>query len=347
MQRSAPPGLRPWLSLLVAFALVGTVSSPALAKPKPAASAPSGAPADSAEEAADPNAPPPVELHFTHGPTNVDLGHSLTLALPATDRYLAHDDADKVLKKMGNLHNEDVIGLVAPNDPDADWFAVIDWTDEGHIKDDEAIDADKLLKDMREAQTEANEERTKQGFKALSLDSFQIPPAYDKAKHHLSWALVVSDADGKSVNFNTRILGRTTYASIDLVTDPGLLEKFRGEAMTLLDATTFSPGQRYEDFDSKKDKVAEYGLAGLVAGGIGLGALKLAKIGLIAKFWNVILGVLIAAKKAVFVAFAAAAAYFKRLFGGKKKAPEAPPAPAAIAAGPPEPPAGPPAPPAV
>jgi len=68
-----------------------------------------------------------------------------------------------------------------------------------------------------------------------------------------------------------------------------------------------------------RDKVAEFGLAGLIAGGVGLGALKLAKIGLIAKFWNVILGVLIAAKKAVFVAFAAAAAYFKRIFGGKKK----------------------------
>ncbi len=51
-----------------------------------------------------------------------------------------------------------------------------------------------------------------------------------------------SDVDGKSVNFNTRILGRTAYASIDLVTDPALLEKFRGEAMTPLDATTFNAG---------------------------------------------------------------------------------------------------------
>jgi uncharacterized membrane-anchored protein len=220
---------------------------------------------------------------------------------------------------MGNLHNEQVIGLVGSKDPDADWFAVIEWLDEGHVKDDEAVDADNLLKEMRGAQKEANEERVKEGFKALTLDGFQVSPAYDKAKHHLSWALVVSDKDGKSVNFNTRILGRSSYVSIDLVTDPAKLETFRGEAMTLLDATTFSPGQRYEDFNSKTDKVAEYGLAGLIAGGVGLGALKLAKIGLIAKFWNVILGVLIAAKKAVFVAFAAVAAYFKRIFGGKKK----------------------------
>jgi len=94
---------------------------------------------------------------------------------------------------------------------------------------------------------------------------------------------------------------------------------FRGVALTLLDATTFAKGQRYEDFDSKKDKVAEYGLAGLIAGGAGLAALKLAKIGLIAKFWNVILAALIAAKKALFVGLAALGAWVKRLLGGKKK----------------------------
>ncbi len=105
--------------------------------------------------------------------------------------------------------------------------------------------------------------------------------------------------------------------------------------MTLLDATTFAKGQRYEDFDSKKDKVAEYGLAGLIAGGAGLAALKLAKVGLIAKFWNVILAGLLAAKKAVLLAFAAVAALFKRVFG-KKKDPSASEAPASPAAPPPD-----------
>ncbi|HEY2517714.1 MAG TPA: DUF2167 domain-containing protein [Polyangiaceae bacterium] len=229
------------------------------------------------------------------------------------------EDADKVLKRMGNLHNDNVIGLVAPKEKGADWFAVLDWQDEGHIDDSEAIDAEKLLADMREGLAEANPERVKQGFKELALDGFQVKPSYDKGKHHLAWALVVSDADGKSVNFNTRILGRASYASIDLVTDPTQLDTYRGEAETLLDATTFAKGQRYEDFNRKTDKVAEYGLAGLVAGGVGLGALKLAKIGLIAKFGKVILAGLLAMKKAVVIAFAAVAAYLKRLFGRKER----------------------------
>jgi len=244
---------------------------------------------------------------------------------------------------MGNLHNEGVLGLVAPMRDEDDWFAVIEWVDDGHVSDDEKIDADKLLGDMRDAQKEANEERVKEGFKALTLDGFQVSPAYEKAKHHLSWALIVSDVDGKSVNFNTRILGRASYVSIDLITDPTKLEMYRGDAMTLLDATAFSKGQRYEDFDKKTDKVAEYGLAGLIAGGAGLAALKLAKVGLIAKFWNVILGVLLAAKKAIFLAFAAMGAFFKRIFGGKKKAATAAGAPAPMPDVPPGPPPPPPA----
>jgi uncharacterized membrane-anchored protein len=325
------------VALVAPFALS---SRDARAKPKGTPQAPpSAAPADSAAaDAPDPSAPPPMKLHFTDGPTTVDLGHSLSLALPATDRFLGHDDADKVLRRMGNLHNEGVLGLVAPASDDDDWFAVIEWLDDGHVSDDEAIDAEKLLGEMRDAQKDANVERLKEGFKELTIDGFQVTPAYDKVKHHLAWALVVGDKEGKSVNFNTRILGRASYVSIDLVTDPTKLETYRGEAMALLDATTFAKGQRYEDFNKKTDKVAEYGLAGLIAGGAGLAALKFAKIGLIAKFWNVILGVLIAAKKAVFLGLAAMGAFFKRIFGGKKKSETGGSAPATSPEPPPPPP---------
>jgi uncharacterized membrane-anchored protein len=309
----------------VAFAIVAASPRPAFgrpSKPAPAASAPADSPSAAPSASADVEADdePGLELHFTDGPQSIELGHSVTLALPESDRFLDHADADLVLRKMGNLHNEDVLGIVAPKNHEADWFAVIEWADEGHVKDDEPVDADKLLKDMREAQEEANKDRKEQGFKELSIDGFQVRPSYDKGKHHLSWALIVRDTDGASVNFNTRILGRASFVSIDLVTDPKQLETFRGEAMTLLDATTFAKGQRYEDFDGKTDKVAEYGLAGLIAGGVGLGALKLAKVGLIASFWKVIVGALLAAKKAILLAFAAVAAFFKRFFGKKKEA---------------------------
>jgi uncharacterized membrane-anchored protein len=73
----------------------------------------------------------------------------------------------------------------------------------------------------------------------------------------------------------------------------------------------FNEGHRYADFIPGTDKVAEYGIAALIAGGIA------AKAGL----FKVLLGVLIAAKKLVIVAVVAIAAFLRKLFGRKSEGP--------------------------
>jgi uncharacterized membrane-anchored protein len=292
----------------------GNPSSLAAASSAPRASAaPSAvgsvAPAPSAE------APPSDdELHFRDGPTRITLGHDITLALPDAHRFLGPDEAKKVLVKMGNLHNDGVIGLVVPKADDEDWFAVFDWRDDGHIDDGENIDAPELLKSMSEATEESNPERQQAGFPPIHLDGWQVPPAYDRGAHQLSWALIVRDDKGKSVNLNTRILGRTGYVAIDLVTDPKQLEHYRPAAGELLRATTFDAGHRYQDFVKGTDRMAEYGLIGLITGGAGLGVLKLVKLGLLAKFWKLIVVGLLAMKKAAILVIAAIAAFFKRIY---------------------------------
>jgi uncharacterized membrane-anchored protein len=71
----------------------------------------------------------------------------------------------------------------------------------------------------------------------------------------------------------------------------------------------FNPGSRYADFVSG-DKVAEYGLTVLIAGGAGALAVK---TGLLAKSWKLIVAFLLAAKKLVIVIFAGIAALFRKL----------------------------------
>ena len=99
-------------------------------------------------------------------------------------------------------------------------------------------------------------------------------------------------------------------------------------------ATTFGAGARYEDFDGKTDKVAEYGLAGLVLGGAGVAAAKLVKVGILAKFSKVILAALIAGKKVIIGLAVALVAILKKIFTGRKVEP--------VPAGGPPPPEGPP-----
>jgi uncharacterized membrane-anchored protein len=302
-----------WYALFIVSWLIA--ASPAVGADKAASKGTTSA----LESAAPDGSARPAPIPWQPGPTTVNLGHDLTLAVPAEDAFLESKSAAKILEKMGSFHNDDLLGVVVSKEEGAEWFITIRYAEEGYIKDDEKIDSDELLKAIKEGTDEANKERVEKGFKALKIDGWTEPPAYQKALHHLVWALNVSDEDGKSINYNTRILGRRGYVSINLVTDPPRLAEYKPQAATVLAATTFNSGARYEDFDEKKgDKVAEYGLAGLVLGGAGLAAAKLVKIGLFAKFFKVIVAGLIAAKKAIVVALVAIGAAIKKLFQGKK-----------------------------
>jgi uncharacterized membrane-anchored protein len=264
---------------------------------------------------AEPSGPP---LPWKAGPTALDLPHEVKVDLPDGYQFLGMPEAGQVLERMGNLHNEGLLGLVVSLDPDSEYFVILRYEDEGYIKDDEELDAKDLLETIQEGEEEYNTERQKLGFTPIHAAGWLEDPRYEKASHHLVWALIVTDPQGESINYNTRILGRHGYLSLNLVTDRANLTTNKPAAATLLRATTFKNGARYEDFNESTDKVAEYGLAGLVLGGAGLGLLKVAKVGLLAKFGKVLIGLLIAGKKAIAALVIGGLALAKRLLTKKQ-----------------------------
>lgn len=259
-------------------------------------------------------APPPG---VKPGPAQVELGHDLALDVPEDHVFLEKPVAAKLLEQNGSFYHENLLGIVVSKDEQAPWFVVIRYEDEGYIKDDEKLDGDEILSAIKEGQEQANEERVKRGFKALRIGGWTEAPHYDQAQHHLVWALNASTDDGTSVNYNTRVLGRRGFVSLNLVADPESIEASKPHVVKLLKNTTFKQGARYADFQEGTDKVAEYGLAGIVLGGAGLGAAKLVKVGLLAKFGKAILAILLAAKKGIVVLALGLAALVKKLFGGK------------------------------
>ena len=80
-------------------------------------------------------------------------------------------------------------------------------------------------------------------------------------------------------------------------------------AKSVIPGTEFTPGNRYEEFDSGVDKVAAYGIGGLIAGGI------LAKAGL----FKVIGLFFVKFAKPLIIAGVALVALLVRMFGMKKK----------------------------
>ena len=88
------------------------------------------------------------------------------------------------------------------------------------------------------------------------------------------------------------------------------LHDIEAKAPTILGMVDFTDGNRYADYKAGTDKVAAYGIAGLIAGGV------LAKAGFFKLIW---VGIL-AAKKFIIIAVVAIGAWIKRMLGARKQA---------------------------
>jgi uncharacterized membrane-anchored protein len=265
-----------------------------------------------------------ASLKFQTG--KIDLpGGIATLDMPPSFRYLAPDDANRVLvDAWGNPPGEKTLGMIFPADvsplSDEGWGVVITYQEDGHVKDDDAktTNYDDLLKKMKEGTADENEERVKQGYPSLLLTGWAEPPSYDSATHKLYWALDLHAGDAKedTLNYNIRVLGRKGVLVLNAVAGMPQLPTIKTEMQNVIGFTDFTPGNRYADFNSGTDKVAEYGIAALVAGAVA------AKLGLLAKIAAVLAPLwklLIAGWKIVLVGIAAFFGAIGKMLGLKKK----------------------------
>ena len=78
---------------------------------------------------------------------------------------------------------------------------------------------------------------------------------------------------GTSVNYNSRVLRSQGVISANLITEPQSLASVVPIYNTLVSDMTYVRGQKYEEFRSG-DKVAKYGLIGLMTGGAAVVAVK-------------------------------------------------------------------------
>src|SRR5215510_2058545 len=242
-------------------------------------------------------------LGWKIGPSEGKIAGRATIAIPAKYGFLGAADTSKFLTLMRNLPRGDSYTF-APLD--LDWFAIFDFEDTGYIKDDEKIDADAVLQSLKEGNARGNEERKRRGYPALTLEGWFVPPHYDTGTKRLEWATKLSSEGGVSVNYRIRILGRAGVMSAVLVSDPDSLDKDIRVFKAALNDFSYDPGQRYSEY-RQGDKIAEYGLTGLIIGGAAAAAAKTGLFKVIGKF-----GILIFAGAAAIIG-----GLFKRLFRGR------------------------------
>jgi uncharacterized membrane-anchored protein len=256
------------------------------------------------------------------GPVEIALAGQGVLKLPAGHVFVPQPHATRVLQAMGNPgEDSSVQGLIFPSSETVDWVMVLRFESSGYIKDDDARewDAAKLLQSLRDGTAEANKEREQMGVSGVEITGWAEPLVYDATTHRLVWALASHEMGApaeapQGVNYNTYVLGREGYFSLNLITDLKSLPTHKASVQQMLAALDFDAGKRYADFNVSTDKVAEYGLAALV---VGLAAKKLGFLAMIfvflAKFGKIIL-----------LGSAGAIAVFMRFFG-RKTPPQQPP----------------------
>jgi len=215
------------------------------------------------------------------------LGDQAAIQVPEGFVFTGRDGTQKLMSMMGNLLTDEEQGFLAPKNKS--WFIVFEYENSGYIKDDEKdqIDAEALLKSFREGTEHGNKMRAERGIPTLELVGWETPPAYNPSTHNLEWATRLRSADGSiAINHNIRLLGREGVMRVVVVGDPADLAEAADVTQEMLVAGySYNQGKTYAEF-KKGDKIAEYGLMGLIAGGAGVVA---AKSGLLAKFWKLLL----------------------------------------------------------
>ncbi|AVY65127.1 DUF2167 domain-containing protein [Xanthomonas translucens] len=258
-----------------------------------------------------------ASLHFQDGHIEVpqakvhfDLNHDF--------RYLGKDDARQLLETYwGNPPDDSMLGMIVPRQPALDeqgsWAVVVTYADDGYVSDEDAskIDYKNMLADMQKQTREENTPRKEAGYESVDLLGWAVPPRYDAATKKLYWAreLAFQGNPGHTLNYDIRVLGRHGYLSLNAIAGMDALPQVRAGMQQLLPMAEFDSGARYADHNPSTDKIASYGLATLIGGGLAAKAGLFAKLGLVlAKAWKLLaLGVM------------ALAGGIGKLFSGRKR----------------------------
>lgn len=230
-----------------------------------------------------------------------DMAGVARIALSPDIRFLDDNATRRFLELNGNPPRGTNY-TIAPRT--LDWFAILGFDRSGYVRDGDQLDADWLLRTLREQNEAGLQERRRLGMPLLRIDGWAVPPHYDIETRRLEWATRLLDEQNQvTVNYTVRILGRSGVMTAVLVSDPDALAQDIRAFKTVLRGFAFVAGERYAEF-RQGDRVAEYGLAGLIVGGAAAAAASSGIFkGLGKAIGFIVLG-----------GIAAVAAFFRRLF---------------------------------
>lgn len=262
-----------------------------------------------ATEEAQPEVNPLAEFHWkTEG--RGQISSHANIAIPQGYRFLNGAETAKVMELFGNPPGryDGMIGIDS-----LDWFVIFQFEDSGYVKDEEKddLDADELLKTLREQEEISNEARKEQGYDTLTTTGWAVEPNYNETTNNLEWGVILKSSDGgENVNYLTKLLGRRGIMHTTLVCGTDQLDAVLPDYQKVLTGFDYNEGNTYAEYQDG-DKVSNMGLKALVAGGAIFAAAKLGLFAKLALFFK-------KGFKLIAVGVIAIGAFLKRLITGKK-----------------------------
>lgn len=257
-------------------------------------------------------------IQWINGPAKANIGTMAEIDVPPGYQFAAGGDAQTLLELYGNPRNPNILGAMVPMSELENWTLIFKFDEIGYVADadKESLNADEIISSFQAGLPDMNAARRQIGAPECGYISWMEPPFYDSQTNNLTWALRLGFADGESVNYDIRMLGRRGVMEATLVDSPEAYAQSVPTVKSLLSSFSFTDGNRYSQWQ-QGDKVAAYGLTGLVAGG---GLAMAAKTGLLAKIMATILKGGKAIIIAVVVVFGGAFSLIKRLAGNGESA---------------------------
>jgi uncharacterized membrane-anchored protein len=235
-----------------------------------------------------------IDSTFVYQTGIISLGNGVaTLTVPEGYKYLDSKQSEFVLTELWENPPAESLGLLFPEDESpmesGTYVVEIQYEEEGFVNDDDAgdIDYSDMMEEMKKDQVSMNLERQQAGYETVDIVGWASSPYYDSESKKLHWAkeLKFETYDVNTLNYNIRVLGRKGFLILNAIGDIDVLETFNEDRDKIIASVEFEKGYRYDEFSPGIDRVAAYGVGGLVAGKV------LAKVGffaLIIKFWKLI-----------------------------------------------------------
>jgi uncharacterized membrane-anchored protein len=197
--------------------------------------------------------PTDPNIRWAVGPQKLTLGDYADINIPAGYRMTDPHGARIILDSLNNPVPLNLIGVLS--DTAGKWWAVMEYSPEGYVKDVGQIDSAGVLKTLQSEIQAAGQPNASLSWKSV--------PVYDPQMHSLSWSVGAQNGSKNGLSRTVVILGRSGYVTImSYQADPaGDVSPMKQLAASI----NFKDGQRYADFQSG-DQVARMQLSDLIVG---------------------------------------------------------------------------------